>query len=419
MTMTMAVVVVDGRRRGDCSGTQTSRAGSGTSGAGAVTYAPGDVIDIYPQNHLEDTLAALKQLGLHPDDVVEIKLNPDAPGFLRKNAEPLLPPRLTVLELFRVYLDVFGTPGRYFFEVLSHFATDPMQKEKLKEFNSPEGQLELYRYATREKRTYIEVLADFRSAQLPLSHFISHVPRMQPRQFSIASSCLKYPNQAHICMAVVEYKTPFRREKRGICSSWLASLLADSGGHQVPVSFSKGSFRMPSSLSTPVLMVGPGTGIAPFMSMCQEREVLLTRLASKNGIESTKDYGGAYVFFGNRFRDKDYLYREEWKLLTDGRTENGTKLAAVTGFYCAFSRDQKEKVYVQHRLAEQKDIVWDVLGKRNGTFMLAGNSQKMPNDVRKQVQEIVRAIGKMSEREAKMFLLRMDAKRQYVQETWS
>jgi len=276
------------------------------------------------------------------------------------------------------------------------------------------------------------------------------------RQFSIASSCLKYPNQAHICMAVVSYKTPFKRQKEGICSSWLASLDPKEGKEEgtkflVPVSFSKGSFRMPADLTKPVIMVGPGTGIAPFMSMCQQRQqhLLLHSKTRRNGVGSCdKEKGDAagrgsssnniYVFFGNRYRKKDFLYEKEWNQMCgahnrdDDGDDDGNKSQkkeveveeeeeqrTISGFYAAFSRDTEKKVYVQHKLAEQKEIIWEVLGKRQGHFMLAGNAQKMPNDVRNQVREIVRVMGKMTEKEAKLFMLRLDSKRRYVQETWA
>eukprot|EP00465_Bigelowiella_longifila_P007042 CAMPEP_0185274800 /NCGR_PEP_ID=MMETSP1359-20130426/52653_1 /TAXON_ID=552665 /ORGANISM="Bigelowiella longifila, Strain CCMP242" /LENGTH=249 /DNA_ID=CAMNT_0027867905 /DNA_START=99 /DNA_END=848 /DNA_ORIENTATION=+ len=249
-------------------------------------------------------------------------------------------------------------------------------------------------------------------------------------------------------MAVVSYKTPFKRQKEGICSSWLASLEPKEGKEEemkflVPVSFSKGSFRMPADRMKPVIMVGPGTGIAPFMAMCQQRQhLLLQSEIRRNGVEpscdtekgaATSNRSGSssdssiYVFFGNRYRKKDFLYQKEWNEMCGAAAANGDddddaagkEQRTVAGFYAAFSRDTAKKVYVQHKLAEQKEMIWEVLGKRQGYFMLAGNAQKMPDDVRNQVREIVRVMGKMTEKEAKLFMLRLDSKRRYVQETWA
>lgn len=381
----------------------------------SVDFTPGDVLSVYPQNDLKATLDALKLFNIAPDQILEIKANPTAPKFLGTGSteRPALPRRVTALRLFRVYLDIFGTPRRYFFEALAHFARDPMHAEKLKEFASAEGQLELYRYNHREKRTYVEVLSDFRSAKLPIEYLISLVPRIEPRQFSIASSALARPDTAEILMAVVRYKTPFSREKHGLCSNWLASLNPGPRGPCVPVSFSRGSFRMPRDPSVPVVMVGPGTGIAPFRAMCQERQAARRAAAAQDGDATSlsQRFGDIYVFFGNRYAERDFFFRDEWR----GMLRDGT----IRGFHTAFSRDQDRKVYVQHRLAEQKEAVWRALGQQQGTFMLAGNAQKMPNDVRKQVLAIVSHMGRLDEAQAKRFMLRLDSRRRYVQETWS
>jgi len=395
----------------------------------SIEYTPGDVLNVYPQNSYKETVIAIKKCGLHPDDVLEITTNPNSPKFLVEAAAQgrVIPSRVRCLDLFRTYLDIFGTPSRYFFEVLSHFATDKMHRDKLLEFTSAEGQLDLYQYNNREKRTFVEVLSDFNSAKLPLSYLISLIPPIQIRQFSIASSCRKFPNQVHLCVAIVQYRTIFKRLKNGLCSSWLASLDPNQGPHLVPVSISKGSIRMPKDSSKPVIMIGPGTGIAPFVAMCQEREALLRTRKDDN-------LGSIYVFFGCRNQNGDFLFQQEWKSLLSGTMgaesendgpEGKTKskrqriVPAVAGLYVAFSRDSNKKVYVQHKLAEQKELVWETLGKKKGYLLLAGNAKKMPNDVRKQIQEIVRVLGKLDEKTAKMFMLQMDSSRRYIQESWS
>ncbi len=182
-------------------------------------------------------------------------------------------------------------------------------------------------------RTVLEVLQDFKSAQPPLEWLLQTVPHLKPRQFSIASSLAKHPNSAHVLMAVVDYKTPFKRRKQGLCSAWLASLTpphrlcyssdnatqqvkdtqshaagamasgaaSDSSAHGaavlcsstcngdpsldvdtangdkqaclVPVWVEKGVLRLPSSHSTPMILIGPGTGVAPFRSFLEERQM--------------------------------------------------------------------------------------------------------------------------------------------------
>ena len=155
-------------------------------------------------------------------------------------------------------------------------------------------------------RTVLEVLQDFSSARLPLEWLVQACPRLQPRQFSIACSQAAHPHEAHITLAVVDYRTPFRRRKRGLCSTWLAGLqpgeptlaraahlvhhpkfseclsthfgyVVNRGGMapgaQVPVWVDKGVLHLPADPSRPLIMVGPGTGVAPFRAFLEEREV--------------------------------------------------------------------------------------------------------------------------------------------------
>ncbi|CAN0262774.1 unnamed protein product, partial [Hapterophycus canaliculatus] len=135
-----------------------------------------------------------------------------------------LPPVCTIRLLLTEVLDISGTPRRSFFEKLSLFAGDAEEKEKLEELASPAGSDLLYEYATREKRSYVEVFGDFPSCKVPPERLLELIPRLRPRGFSIASSALETPSKLHLCMAVVSFRTPYKRLRAGVCSSWLASL---------------------------------------------------------------------------------------------------------------------------------------------------------------------------------------------------
>jgi sulfite reductase alpha subunit-like flavoprotein len=313
-----------------------------------------------------------------------------------------LPQRCTLHELFTVHLATLATPSRSFFDLMAHFASDEMQREKLEEFASPMGQPELHKYCTREYRTFAEVLQEFASVTIPLAHLIEAIPRLQPRLFSISSSPLAHPGRAHITMAVVHFKTPYKREKHGICSSWLASL---SPGSLVPVWIRKGSFRLPADTSKPVIMVGPGTGIAPFRAMCHHLA------AQRNVAPDTQSFGAVDVYFGNRRRSGDYLYESEWKQFEDQ--------GVIRAIHTAFSRDQDSKVYVQHRLGENANQVWQVLHEQGGYFMLAGNSDKMPQDVLKTIESIAQAKVGCDQEKATAYVKMLQKKHHYVVETWS
>jgi sulfite reductase alpha subunit-like flavoprotein len=176
---------------------------------------------------------------------------------------------LTLLELFCFWINLMEPPSRYFMQVLSSFVEDDLHRQKLEEFCSKtvDGKSEYYRYCIRERRTVIEALFDFQPTRitLPLAYLIQLCGRQRPREFSISSAMSKHPGQAHVTMAVTEYTTKFKREKKGICSYWLSRQMSEQND-PIPVWLKKGSFTFPSAIETPLIMVGPGTGLAAFRS---------------------------------------------------------------------------------------------------------------------------------------------------------
>jgi len=249
-----------------------------------------------------------------------------------------------------------------------HFATAEHEKEKLKEFSSPEGQDDLRIYCNRERRNSLEVLYDFHSVKLPLDYLIDVIPKIQPRSFSISSSLSMHSNQIHITIAVVKYKTPLKREIIGLCSTWLASLRP---GDKVPIWVTPGSMKLPP-VDVPLILVGPGTGIAPFMSFLQKRKI------QKN----CGNIGEIITVFGCRHKSKDFLYEAE---LINYKNEG-----VITHLWVAFSRDQNEKVYVQHKLLEDSAIVWDYIHNKNASIFISGSANRMPQDVRLAFKDIIK-----------------------------
>ncbi|KAL5072880.1 hypothetical protein RYX36_011864 [Vicia faba] len=143
------------------------------------------------------------------------------------------------------------------------------EKKRLKDFASPEGRDDLYQYNQKERRFVLEVLEDFPSVQMPFEWLIQLVPLLKTRAFSISSSQSAHPNQVHLTVNVVSWTTPYKRKKKGLCSSWLATL-DPYDAVSMPAWFQKGSLPTPSP-SLPLILVGPGTGCAPFHGFIEER----------------------------------------------------------------------------------------------------------------------------------------------------
>lgn len=357
-----------------------------------ISFCPGDVALLAPQNSNETVDEFIKHMQLSPDDLFSLQQNdPDIP------LPSTLPPLCTVRYLLQHYLDINSVPRRSFFELLIYFADNELEKEKLEEFCTAEGQEELYSYCNRVKRTILEVLQDFphTSANIPFVYLFDVIPQLQPRAFSIASSLRAHPREIQILMAVVQFKTKLYRPRRGVCSTWLAGLDPHNNVH-VPVWVRRGTISFPDDATTPVIMVGPGTGCAPFRSFIQER--------------SSQQIGGNLLYFGCRNRNKDFFCGPEWTPLVD---------RGLLTLYTAFSRDQEDKVYVQHRIAESGDTLWDLLDKHNAYLYIAGNAKRMPDDVTDALKDAIQKHGDMSEDEASKFLVMLDQKKRYQAETWS
>jgi len=172
-------------------------------------------------------------------------------------------------------------------------------------------------------------------------------------------------NRIHITVALVSYKTPFQRRKVGVCSSFIRNLdmsksmmissqFLSKSGNFVPIWVKRGAIRLPESLSNPLVLIGPGTGIAPFRSMCHQVQALRLK-----GLETPQ----VLVFFGNRNKEKDFFYASEWQDMEKSET-----LKLVT----AFSRDQDEKIYVQDQMRLCRDLVLDLFLKKEGRIYIAG-----------------------------------------------
>jgi len=366
------------------------------------SYAPGDVLAISYVNAQEDVEAFLSRCGLDGDAFVRVEAaNPVGAAGSAEAVEAY------VRDLVAGAMDIAGSPARrYFFEVARHFTAAEHEQERLEYFASPEGADDLYNYNQREHRSILEALDDFKSISMPLEWLLQLVPALQPRRFSISSSALAHPGRVHLTVAVVDYKTPYKRHKRGLCSSWLSSL-SPGEGVTVPVWLEKGSLSMPASLETPLILVGPGTGVAPFRSFLQERQAVAAR-------QGGQTVAPCMLFFGCRSEAADYYYRSEF----EGFVRSGVLMEGV-GLQVAFSRDQPRKRYVQHCIAECAATIWTLVERQGAVIYVAGSANKMPEDVAKAFKKVAQLQGGLSEADSQAWLRRLELSKRYHVEAWS
>jgi len=239
----------------------------------------------------------------------------------------------------------------------------------------------------------IDFLHDHPSAKFTPEEFVKLLRKLQPRLYSISSSLKAHPEQVHLTIAAVRYQTN-GRERKGVCSTYLS----DRAGEEpvnVFVHTAKG-FRLPEDPATPVIMVGPGTGVAPFRAFLQERKA--TGATGKN-----------WLFFGEQRKALDFLYEDEFAAYEKDRV--------LTKFSTAFSRDQSEKVYVQHRMMENAAEIWAWL-EEGAHLFVCGDAQRMAKDVDVALHQIAEHQGKKSPEEAAVFIEQLKKDKRYKRDVY-
>ncbi|XP_050023019.1 NADPH--cytochrome P450 reductase isoform X2 [Dermacentor andersoni] len=365
-----------------------------------MRYDAGDHVAVYPMNDIAIVEKLGQMLKVDLDTVITLKnLDEDSS---KKHPFPCPCSYRTAL---LYYVDITTPPRTHVLKEISEYASNEEEKKKLKlmSSSSDEGKSMYKQWVLNDCRSVVHILEDLPSARPPLDHLLELMPRLQARYYSISSSPKMHPDSIHMTAVKVEYETPTKRINHGVATGWLALKRPDNGTQPtLPVYVRRSQFKLPSRPQVPIVMVGPGTGLAPFRGFIQERDFLR---------QEGKPVGEAVLYFGCRKKEEDYLYQEE----LEEYLANGT----LTKLYLAFSRDQPHKVYVTHLLRQNKDEVWDLIGKKNGHFYICGDARNMARDVHEILLEIFRENGNMTEDEAVSYLKRMESQRRYSADVWS
>ncbi|KAF6995512.1 hypothetical protein CFC21_012001 [Triticum aestivum] len=356
----------------------------------AISYQVGDVLEILPSQNPSLVDDFIKRCNLDPDCYITVRTK----GGDKVPKDPIKLKTFVALTM----------------DVMSYFATDEREKAKLRDYTSPEGRGDLYRYNQKENRTVLEVLADFPSVQMPFEWLVQLTPPLKKRAFSISSSPLVHPNQIHLTVSVVSWLTPWKRTRHGLCSTWLAGLSPNEDDHLIPCWIRRGSLPRPRP-SVPLLLIGPGTGCAPFRAVVEER-------AAQSVADPT--VAPVLFFFGCRNQESDFLYKDFWLKHAQGQ---GGVLSheKVGGFFTAFSRDQPRKVYVQDKIKEQGARVLDMLCSESfkAAIYVAGSSTGMPADVTAALEEVLCQEGGVPREDASGWLKDLKRAGRFIVETWS
>ena len=385
-------------------------------------YLPGDILAIHPRNAAEDINLLIELMGWEAvaDKLMTFSPNPCSTFNHPAEPHPLNEPAFygpkTLREMLADYVDLNAIPRRYFFHLLSHFTTDEFQKERLIEFTQLQNLDELYDYTTRPRRSILEVLQEFHNVRIPWPWAMAVLPRLRSRQFSIASGGRLSRDEGtgtrfQLLVAIVKYRTVIRKVRRGVCTRYLESL---EPGRHIRVLLQKGGLNITrADVARPILMVGPGTGVAPIRSLIWQRHAWNQETDIANGASdgaSVANYVGKNVlFFGCRNADADYFFQDEW---TDLQANLSLQIIP------AFSRDQKGKAYVQDLIRRHSQLVCDMIYRQNAIVFVCGSSGKMPQAVRDALISALEREVPLERTAAELCIASMEKQDRYKQETW-
>lgn len=341
-----------------------------------IRYLPGDSIGIIPYNDPQKVERILKALALSGDEEVEdSKANKlSIRKFLLGRANLSHAPKKLVVELMQQQPDL-------------------LKKATLQNLLCEGNEESLHQYTA--SFDVAELIEEYKEANLSPQPLTKLLQPLLPRLYSIASSQSVVPDEVHLTVARVHYNV-HGKERRGICSHFLCDLVK-TGEHAVPVYLQPTrDFRLPDAGSVPIIMVGPGTGVAPFRAFMQER-------AFRKG-----PCNKSWLFFGERSVQTDFFYEEFWKSLVQ---------ADILRLDVAFSRDQQEKIYVQNRMWENRKELWHWI-EDGAVIYVCGDSQRMAKDVDHCLQRIVQEEGGLSEEEMKNFMKKLRADKRYLRDVY-
>ena len=335
-----------------------------------LNFEVGDSLAVYPSNDLVLVDEIIHALGARGDEQV----------LAAKTQKPLRE------ALFRDCSITQPTPK--FLKAIAERASAPLLKELL----APARKQDLENYVWGME--LIDFLTGYPSARFTPEEFVGLLTKLQPRLYSVASSLRAYPEQVHFIVDVVRYESHGRLRK-GVCSSFMAER-----AENVPVPVFPASakhFHLPEDGNVPLIMVGPGTGVAPFRAFLQDRQATGAR-------------GKNWLFFGAQKQQCDFYYKEEF--------EQFQKDGILTRLDCAWSRDQAHKIYVQHKMLESASDIWRWIDTEGGQFFVCGDARRMAKDVDAALHQIVREQGGKSAEFANEYVEKLKTDKRYRRDVY-
>lgn len=392
-----------------------------------MQYRPGDSIGVLPENSPDLADKIISRLGVDPGAVFSVKSIEESNGTVDKVPLGHLHWPCTVRAAFSRGCDLTTAPRKSLLRVLAEHCSDSADKDQLLLLCSRQGRDAYATDILAARPTLLDILTKFPSCKPPLDALLEALAPLPARMYSIACSPAEVPDRVQIAFTVVRYPSG-NTTREGVATSWLERICAplleqsngtgvanggDGSGILVPVFLRRGGdFRTPEDVTKPWIMIGPGTGVAPFRGFLQERRARLTQ--SGNNADSDGDsstVGESWLYFGCRRADQDYLYESDWReFVADG---------TLTRLEVAFSRAQEKKIYVQHLMARHAEQLYELIVGKKGTVFVCGDGAAMAKDVHASLVNILAQHGGVDEAAVTAQLAELAKEGRYVKDIWS
>ncbi|KAN0033912.1 hypothetical protein ACTFIV_000391 [Dictyostelium citrinum] len=358
-----------------------------------VSYTTGDHLGVFPINDSKLVEQLIKRLGVNGDDMVALVPIDQEGSVIKASFGPM-----TIRKAFSEHLDITNPVRKSVLRALAESTTNEEEKKRLLYLATEEANEEYNKYIKNDFRGVVDLLESFPGLQPSIAHFLEFTPRLPARMYSISSSPHNKNGVVSITSVVVNFTTGNQRAHNGVASTWLSHLKV---GDKVPLFVRESHFKLPSATTVaeqkPVIMVGPGTGLAPFRGFLQE-------LQHRNHSQQQ-----SLLFFGCRSDTVDYIYREE--------LEQYHQSSVLGDLIVAFSRKTSQKIYVQNKLLEHKEKVWELLNK-GAYFYVCGDGRNMSKAVQQALLSIIKEFGSKDDNSAQQFIDDMSAHGRYLQDVW-